>query len=417
MLRCVLSLVLGLGLWSPASAQRDDPTRLAAAQTMLEERPWVEQAAWQTLTQSGLPLVSNHPNDPALARVTFAFRGADNVRAVRLDSILNAPHAEDYVRDYRRDFTLPLERIGDSQLWHVTIDVARAVQATYSFLVETDTGTTRWGDRHNPRQLRGASAEAIFVGDAVTGPAWWTPVPPRLQRQAETQTVPSAYLGRDVALDMHRADDPAAPILILYDSFLWGVRAPAWEIVHNLSAAGRIPSMHVILIDQLDPQSAAANYTDQSAFIAFELLPFLRREIGLVSTAEDIVLAGASRRGLSAAITALEHPSEIGNVLSLSGSFYWAPTGEAPEWLARDLAPTPPASARFLLAAGTMEYVANSTNQGHVMLATNANMSAALQSAGYRAETMIFEGGHDIAAWRAALAEGLITLLGETQSR
>lgn len=417
MLRCVLSIFLGLGFVATVNAQPGALTPLQQAQTMLEERPWVEQAAWQALTQSGLPIVTDHPDNPALARVTFAFRSAENVRTVRLDSILNAPHAAEFVRDYRQDFTLPLTRIGDSRIWHVTIDAARSVPATYSFMVETDAGVSRWGDSQNPRQLRGASAEAVFIGDAVTGPAWWTPVPPRLQRRAETLTIQSAQLNRDVALEIHRATDPAAPVLILYDAFLWGVRAPAWEIVHNLSAAGRIPPMHVILIDQLDPESASVNYTDQSAFVSGELLPFLRAELGLATARGNIVLAGASRRGLSAAITALEHPAEIGNALSLSGSFYWAPTGEAPEWLARALAPAASLSARFLLAAGTMEYVANSTNQGHVMLAANDNMVAALDAAGYQAETMIFDGGHDIAAWRGALAEGLITLLGEAPGR
>ena len=414
-MRRVLALFLGLIFLQSAIVWADETTPLAQARTMLEERAWVEQAAWQTLTRSGLPLVQNHPENPDLVRVTFAFRGAGNIRSVRLDSILNAPHAADYVRDYREDFTLPLARIGDSDIWHITIDVQRAVQATYSFLVQTDAGEFRRGDDQNPRQLRGVSAEAVFVGDAFAGPAWWNPLPLRLRRPADLHTIESVHLGRDVALELHRVADPAAPVLILYDSFLWGVRAPAWEIVHNLAAAGRIPPTHVVLIDQLDTHSATMNYADQSAFISQELLPFLRAGPGLEAARHNVILAGASRRGLSAAIAALEYPGEIGNVLSLSGSFYWAPSGQAPQWLSRQVTTAPPVSPKFVLAAGTMEYVANSTNQGHVMLSTNANMAASLDAAGYQVENMIFAGGHDIAAWRAALAEGLITLLGEAQ--
>lgn len=145
-MRRVLALFLGLIFLQSAIVWADETTPLAQARTMLEERAWVEQAAWQTLTRSGLPLVQNHPENPDLVRVTFAFRGAGNIRSVRLDSILNAPHAADYVRDYREDFTLPLARIGDSDIWHITIDVQRAVQATYSFLVQTDAGEFRRGD-------------------------------------------------------------------------------------------------------------------------------------------------------------------------------------------------------------------------------------------------------------------------------
>ena len=85
MLRCVLSIFLGLGFVATVNAQPGALTPLQQAQTMLEERPWVEQAAWQALTQSGLPIVTDHPDNPALARVTFAFRSAENVRTVRLD--------------------------------------------------------------------------------------------------------------------------------------------------------------------------------------------------------------------------------------------------------------------------------------------------------------------------------------------
>ena len=199
-------------------------------------------------------------------------------------------------------------------------------------------------------------------------------------------------------------------MLILYDAFNWGGRAPAWEIVHNLAESGDIPPMHVVLIDQLDPGSDESLYADQSAFIVDELLPFLRAEYGWQLSRRDVVLGGASRRGLSAAITGLSRPAAIGAVLSLSGSFYWAPPGEAPEWLARQLAEAPGEAPRFLLAAGSLEHVVTSTNQGHVMLETNRNMAGALNAAGYQTGLHIYPGGHDIAAWRLALADSLQTL-------
>jgi len=78
--------------------------------------------------------------------------------------------------------------------------------------------------------------------------------------------------------------------------------------------------------------------------------------------------------------------------------------------------PAAPAEApRFHLAAGRLEYVETTTNDGHVMLATNRRFQVALARAGYDAELRIFPGGHDIAGWRHALAEGLVDLLGAEQ--
>ena len=47
------------------------------------------------------------------------------------------------------------------------------------------------------------------------------------------------------------------------------------------------------------------------------------------------------------------------------------------------------------------------------MLDANRRFGTALTAAGYEAELAIFPGGHDIAGWRHALADGLVALLGE----
>ena len=383
--------------------------------SVLDAQPWAEEAAWQALTRSGLPLIADHPADPGLHRVTFAWRGYPGVQAVRLDSVLNAPHIDGVVSDYREDFTLPLARLNGSDIWTLTIDAARDVQASYSFLVETENGWRREGDRINPRQLRGEESEAVFLGDRVSGQAHWRPLPHRLHRMGDGHAIDSRHLDRTVFLKLYPAQRAQAdtPVLILYDSFLWGVRQPAWEIVRNLADGGLIPDMHVVLIDQLDPNSAETAYRDQAGFVADELLPELQRLWQQDLPPEQVVLAGASRRGLSAALTALDRPDRVGNALSLSGSFYWAPEGEPPEWTVRHLTPASADSARFHLAAGSLEYVQTSTNRGHVMLATNQRMAEALRSAGYEADLQVFAGGHDIAGWRAGLAAGLVRLVGE----
>jgi enterochelin esterase-like enzyme len=405
---CLATIICGSG---PALGQ----SRLDDAGRVLADRQWAVEEAWRVLAEPGLPLIEPHPHDAALARVTFAYRGDPTITGVRLDSVINAPEAAPIVTDYSRDFTLPLRRLSDSMIWTLTVDVPRDVQASYSFLVESDIGVHRRTDTANRRRLRGLDGANLLVLDQVGNPSAWWPVPERQARPLTGMALQSEALDRTVLLQAFLAPDAEAdaPVLIVYDAFLWGVRAPAWEIVHNLSRDGLIPSTHVVLIDQLDRESARTAYADQAAFVADELLPFLREEAGIAVPAAEIVVAGASRRGLSAVISALERPDAVTAALSLSGSFYWAPDGERPEWLLRQLTPSLTPTARFYIAAGSLEYVRTSTNRGHVMLDTNRRFARALSDAGYQAELDVFAGGHDVAAWRAALAEGLVALLGE----
>tara|TARA_R110002073_G_scaffold1785_3_gene12803 strand:+ start:1287 stop:2543 length:1257 start_codon:yes stop_codon:yes gene_type:complete len=388
-----------------------DAVSLAEMETLLSEQPGAVEQAWTQLTRDGLPRIEPIAGDPERLRVTFFYKAGNDVTEVRLNSVVNALRVDWPVEDFFRDYALPMQRLADSPIWSLSLDVPRDVQASYSFIAISPRGTERVTDPHNPRHLRGRSAEAVLSLDRAGDLSALAPVPQSWLPATELRMIESEALARHVSLEFHPAaeGDEASPVLILYDAFNWGGRAPAWEIVHNLSEAGRIPAMHVVLIDQLDPDSEQSRYADQSAFIVDELLPFLRSEFGLRLSRQDVLLGGASRRGLSATITGLARPGAIGAVLSLSGSFYWAPPGEAPEWLARQLADAPAEAPHFLLAAGSLEYIVTSTNQGHVMLETNRNMAAALGAAGYQIGIHIYPGGHDIAAWRLALADSLQT--------
>lgn len=389
---------------------------LAEIETLLTHQPGAVEQAWTALARGGLPRIEPIAGDELQRRVTFFYKAGGDVTEVRLNSVINAPRVTMPVEDFVRDYTLPLQRLGGSNIWTLSLDVPRNVQASYSFLVTGPGGTDRVSDRHNPRHLRGRNAEAILVLDRAGDLSPLRPVPQSRLPATETRMLDSAALGRAVGIEIHPAasGNPDSPVLILYDAFNWGARAPAREIVHNLAVAGDIPPMHVVLIDQLDEVSEQGAYADQAVFVADELLPFLREEFGFRLDRPDVLLGGASRRGLSAAITGLTRPDAVGAVLSLSGSYYWAPPGEAPEWLARQLADAPDdglaEAPRFQLAAGSLEYIITSTNQGHVMLDANRNMAEALSAAGYHTGYRIYPGGHDMAGWRLALAVALQAL-------
>jgi enterochelin esterase-like enzyme len=388
---------------------------VAGLEAMLAERPHARDEAWRTLSQPRLPLRSLDPDNPGHALVTFAWRGDAQTTSVRLDSVINAPRARQPVTDYIADFTLPMTRMEGADIWTLTLSVPRDVEAVYSFLVEREGRVQRWSDPANPARLGGRDGESLLRLDRAPRADIHRPLAFDETITAQRLTVDSAALGRQVQLDLFRLPDAPddAPVLILYDAFLWGERARASDMLARLATRGDIPPTHLVLIDQLDPASANHAYADQAAFIADELLPALQAEAGLAPRRETTLLAGASRRGLSASLTALARPDTIGGVISLSGSFYWAPDGAAPEWARRQLVPAPDEAPRFHLAAGRLETIVTSTNQGHVMLETNRAMAQALTEHGYPVELAVYPGGHDIAGWRSALADGLLGLLGE----
>jgi enterochelin esterase family protein len=133
-----------------------------------------------------------------------------------------------------------------------------------------------------------------------------------------------------------------------------------------------------------------------------------------VSTrSEDVVVSGTSRRGLVAALMALRNPEMIGNVLSLSGSYYWKPHDEgAWVWLAREFAAAERRPVRFYVAAGELETFVNPGNHGHYLVGTNRHVRDVLRARGYDLTYVEFNGVHSELNWQDWLADGLVHLLG-----
>ena len=140
--------------------------------------------------------------------------------------------------------------------------------------------------------------------------------------------------------------------------------------------------------------------------------PFWRRGYRVTADPARTAIAGSSLGGLAAACAASKSSNVFGNVLSLSGSFYWRPPGEIePEWLARQLATGPKLPLHFYLEAGLMED-RPPRPEGPSLLASNRHLRTVLQAKGYAVEYREFNGGHSILNWRGSLADGLLALFG-----
>ncbi len=78
-------------------------------------------------------------------------------------------------------------------------------------------------------------------------------------------------------------------------------------------------------------------------------------QMGIQASASHTIIAGSSYGGIGATWNALQHPEIFGNVISMSGSYWWAPKDKDPEWLIREIEMMPTQPIRFFLEAGLFE--------------------------------------------------------------
>ncbi len=201
------------------------------------------------------------------------------------------------------------------------------------------------------------------------------------------------------------------PLFIGLSSFSFGVEMPTASIYESLFKKGLVKPCIFVLADYKSFNSI--NDLDSAGYyITQKVMPFVRSHYNVSTIAGDIIICGMSRRGMLAAYIGLMHSDAIGNVLSLSGSYYWRPSPATEyEWLSNQLAKFPVQKIRWYLAAGTLETVITNTNVGHYMLSANRHFRNILLAKQYQYLYEELPGGHNALNWQHGLYDGLKYLL------
>lgn len=391
----------------------------------------VLDAFWTEIAKAGTPLIE--PIDTRRSRVTFLWRGADT-HNVRLFWPVFPERPDDDA----------LARLDGTDVWFKTMTVPAETRLSYQLAANLPAGERSREQRRqalravaqpdplNPRRWPdGTNAERADVSsvlelpDAPAQP--WNHAPSaEAAPSVTTHRVASKILGneRDVTVIVARAG-PArrtspATLLIVFDREPHLERAHTPDLLANLVAAGRLAPIVAVLVGHPTPESRATELPPNPAFATFlatELVPWVRARYPVSDDPRRAIVAGASYGGIAAAYAALEHPDVFGNVLSQSGSFWWAPAREGvwnaapdacapPNWLAAEFARRPRVPVRFYLNAGLFE-------QHSDILPMTRHMRDVLVARGYDVTYHEFAGGHDWLVWRAELATGLLSLAGE----
>jgi enterochelin esterase-like enzyme len=202
---------------------------------------------------------------------------------------------------------------------------------------------------------------------------------------------------------------------------------PTPTILDNLVAENRIPRMVAVFIDNPPGDARDRELPCNPTFADFlnsELVPWVRQLFNVTTDPKQTVVGGSSYGGLAAAYAGFRHPETFGNILSQSGAFWWTrPRSDDPEdfdfpnaepnWLAKQFIMSPRLPLRFYMDAGIDEI--DLTGLGRDILSSSRHMRDVLLAKGYEVNYQEFIGGHDYLSWRGTLADGLISLIGNSK--
>lgn len=372
---------------------------------------------WQDRQRYGTPLVE--PFDADHKRVTFLWRGA------KQNVFLFGSPAGDHE---------PLFRLGHSDVWFRSYVVPADTVMQYklapdvprvsgsprdqrrAILVSAQTDPfnpltigAKSADRWNQSSLLDLSPSRFCSAQAISQP---------LRHGALTRKMlTSARLGntREVAVYRPRTAQPARWTLILFDGKTYLDEYHVDRVIDGLIARHQLPPINVVFVDSLDHSRRGKELPPNPTFadfMAYELVPWLRQQ-GIALPRQKTVLAGSSYGGLASSWVALRHPRLFGNVLSLSGSYWWAPKGEEASWLTQQYQASPRYPMKFWLQAGRFE---TQGPNGGIYRNTLA-FEKVLREKGYTVSFHPWSSGHDYAAWCEALVYGMRDFTGLASQR
>lgn len=364
---------------------------------------------WSAVEEQGTPLIEAGPDGFSL--VTFLWRDDQAARNIAV--------IQDWGTDGIREHHMT--RLPNSDVWYLTRTMRSDTRTTYQLSPSPSSNPSELGpyqvDPLNPKTFTAFLSEEgnhIFFSllelpDAPARP--W-----RQTTSAKTGTVelhtPFADQRRLWVYCPAVSMTTPLPLLVVFDGRLYKDMLGLPEILDYLIGIGQIPPMIAVMVDNLD-RSELQCQPAFAAYVAEQVIPWLRSLYPLTSDAEKNIVFGSSLGGLAAVYQAYRCPEVFGTVFAQTGWFRWRPDGDLEHhWLARQLASAPKLPLRFLLQVGNLE-VAQMSDGGPSQVEANRHMRDTLQAKGYVVSYQEYSGGHDASSLEFPLAQGLVALLGQ----
>jgi enterochelin esterase-like enzyme len=399
---------------------------------------------WSMVARGGTPLIE--PLDARYDLVTFLWRAEHDTRNVYFIGSVRTPNGPNDA----------LHQLGKTDIWYLTLPVPKGARFYYGLEPNRPSPgfarVTRQADPFNRGVKYDCGAGASKYECRSIGELPEAPLKPWIAHRAddpagriERQKIHSALQNVERDLTIYtpagytRAGKPAS-LVVLFDGDQY--LDSTWhgpETWDHLISAKKIPPTVVVMVHNLPGRRVfdlVANPTFGD-FMAKELVPWMRLHYNVSPKASRTLVGGASAGGFGAAYLGLAHPEVFGNVVSVSGAFWWSPEHNGgicagvckdpggkpaainrdattePNWIAKLALERPAAPVRFYLAAGTFEFDWDGTGAG--ILPETRHLRDILRAKNYRVGYEQFVGGHDGLSWPGAMANGIESLLGNAR--
>ena len=376
---------------------------------------------WSRIANQHSPIVEVDPMDPSYSFVTFVWRGSSDTRNVVVISPMALVNFDDAV----------MERVAETNVWFKTYRMRNDARMSYRFAVNDSLvpfeKEKKFFERMKPWKTDPDNPDTFDVGQGI------------MASVLELQGAPSSKWTRDsdastkgkltksefqsellhnerpvwIYTPTNYENRKTYPLLVIMDGESYTTLVPIPIIVDNLIAARAIPPVTAVLIgngpdDARDREMSCSKAWSEA--LVGEVLPWLRLQQGLRFQDEKTVIIGDSLTGLAAACAAHDHPDAFPKVISQSGSYFRAPVGEEPEWLARHMARESTIPVQFYLEIGLLE-TASIPSRDPSMLTANRHLRDVLLAKGNRVHYVEHFSGHEHVSWRATIADALIDML------
>ena len=370
---------------------------------------------WGQVKKTGSPLIASVPGEPHFSFVTFLWHGDATTRNVVIF---------DGVANY--DATDRMLRLSDTDVWYKTYKIRN--DARFAYNLSPNDPLTSVNDVKGDEAMRarlamlqvdplnphrcpttfgayGAEASFVELPDAPSM-AWDENSTAFAKGKVEVTSIHSGILKEEKKLWVYTppgfdARGKPYPLLVLFD----GDRNVMWmpKVLEIFIAEKKIPPMVMVMTDESVPaerrQELPCN-PEFADFLAKELVPWTQDKYHATTDAAQTIAAGSSYGGLASVFAALRHSEVFGNVISLSGSFFWKPEGEKEgQWLVKQMEASPKLPLRFYQEVGLME--------GSFQIAANEHMRDELRTKGYPIEYFEYNGGHSFLNWTGGMERGL----------
>jgi len=291
----------------------DAPVVRRLAIERLRERRSLDAAAIDRfLSRREVPIVEG-------ARCTFLHRGeADSVTLIH--------------RTVGLPGHLPLQRIDESDLWYVVVELPEGSRFEYQLEVEIEGRRDRFNDPMNHRVAHSpVGSTSVCYARGYQVPEWTQPHPESRPGELLELAVPSRALRRDTQVTLYL---PARfrrstqyPLLVVHDGSDFLHYAVMKTVLDNLIHRLDVAETVVAFVDPGDRLVEYANSAAHARYLATELIPTLEQEFPLRSGPEGRCLMGSSFGAVASLATAYRYPRLVGSLILQSGSFVFTDIG------------------------------------------------------------------------------------------